>query len=99
MQFEPKDQFEQRQHKLQKITAAGYAAYPHEFRWTASPAELAAKYAQATAAELESNRVEATIAGRIVSFRLMGKAGFAHVQGGGGRDKDGPYALDQLIEA
>ena len=85
LQFEPKDQFEQRQHKLQKITAAGYAAYPHEFRWTASPAELAAKYAQATAAELESNRVEATIAGRIVSFRLMGKAGFAHVQGGGGR--------------
>jgi len=85
LQFEPKDQFEQRQHKLEKIVAAGYPAYPHEFRWTASPAELAAKYAQATAPELESNKVEATIAGRIVSLRLMGKAGFAHLQGGGGR--------------
>ena len=85
MQFEPKDQFEQRQLKLKKIVDAGHQAYPHEFRWTASPAELAAKYAQATAPELESNKVEAAIAGRIVSYRLMGKAGFAHVQGGGGR--------------
>jgi len=85
LQFEPKDQFEQRQHKLEKIVAAGYPAYPHEFRWTASPAELAAKYAPATAPELESNKVQATIAGRIVSLRLMGKAGFAHLQGGGGR--------------
>jgi lysyl-tRNA synthetase class 2 len=85
LQFEPKDQFAQRQHKLAKIVAAGYSAYPHEFRWTASPADLAAKYAQATAPELESNKVEAAIAGRIVSLRLMGKAGFAHLQGGGGR--------------
>jgi lysyl-tRNA synthetase, class II len=85
LQFEPKDQFEQRQHKLEKIVAAGYPAYPHEFRLTATPAELAAKYRQATAPELETNKIEAAIGGRIVSLRLMGKAGFAHVQGGGGR--------------
>ena len=85
MQFEPKDQFEQRQLKLQKLVAAGYPAYPHEFRWTATPWELACKFSQATAAELEASKVEATIAGRLVSYRLMGKAGFAHVQGGGGR--------------
>ena len=85
MQFEPKDQFEQRQQKLEKIVAAGYPAYPHEFRWTATPAELAGKYAAATAEELAANKVEASIAGRVVSFRLMGKAGFAHLQGAGGR--------------
>jgi lysyl-tRNA synthetase class 2 len=85
VQFEPKDQFEQRRQKLQKLVEAGAIAYPHDFRWTALPSELASKYSQATAADLESNRVEATIAGRIVSYRLMGKAGFAHVQGGGGR--------------
>ena len=85
MQFEPKDQFEQRQQKLQKLVEAGHTAYPHEFRWTAGPAELAAKYSQSTAVELEASKAEATIAGRIVSFRLMGKAGFAHLQGGGGR--------------
>ena len=85
MQFEPKDQFEQRQAKLQKLVEAGYAAYPHEFRWTATPAELAAKFANAMAEELTAKKVEASIAGRIVSYRLMGKAGFAHLQGGGGR--------------
>jgi lysyl-tRNA synthetase class 2 len=85
LQFEPKEQFEQRQQKLERIVAAGYPAYPHEFRWTATPAELAAKYAAASTQELEANRVAATIAGRIVSFRLMGKAVFAHLQGDGGK--------------
>ncbi|HET8966739.1 MAG TPA: OB-fold nucleic acid binding domain-containing protein, partial [Candidatus Acidoferrum sp.] len=85
MQFEPQDQFEQRQRKLEQVKQAGHTAYPHEFRWTATAAELARKYAQATAAELEAERILVRVAGRIVSYRLMGKAGFAHLQGGGGR--------------
>ncbi len=85
MQFEPRDQFEQRQRKLEQLRQAGYTAYPHEFRWTATAAELATKYAGASAAELETSKVEVRVAGRVVSYRLMGKAGFAHVQGGGGR--------------
>jgi lysyl-tRNA synthetase, class II len=85
LQFEPKDQFKQRQAKLQKLVTAGHTAYPHEFRSTATPADLAAKYANATAEELAAKKAEAAIAGRIVSYRLMGKAGFAHLQGGGGR--------------
>jgi lysyl-tRNA synthetase class 2 len=85
LQFEPQDQFEQRRRKLEKIIEAGHAPYPHEFRWKATPAELAAKYSEATSAELEANQIEAAIAGRLVSYRLMGKAGFAHVQGSGGR--------------
>jgi lysyl-tRNA synthetase class 2 len=85
LQFEPKDQFEQRQQKLEKIVGAGYPAYPHEFRCSATAADLAGQYAQATAEDLAAQKVEASIAGRIVSFRLMGKAGFAHLQGGGGR--------------
>jgi len=85
VQFEPQDQFEQRQRKLEQLREAGHAAYPHEFRWTATPAELAAKYAGSTAADLEANKVAVRVAGRIVSYRLMGKAGFAHLQGGGGR--------------
>src|SRR4030095_6167032 len=85
LHFEPKDQFAQRKHKMEKLAAAGHQAYPHEFRWTATPADLAIKFADAGAAELEANKVAASIAGRIVSYRLMGKAGFAHLQGGGGR--------------
>jgi len=85
VQFEPRDQFEQRQRKLEQLRQAGYTAYPHEFRWTATAAELATKYASASATELESTKLEVRVAGRVVSYRLMGKAGFAHVQGGGGR--------------
>ncbi len=85
MQFEPRDQFEQRQKKLEQIQALGHDPYPREFRWTDSPAALVEKHTQSSAAELESAKSEVQVAGRIVSLRLMGKAGFAHLQGAGKR--------------
>jgi lysyl-tRNA synthetase class 2 len=85
LQFEPRDQFEQRQKKLEQIQALGYEAFPREFRWTDRPGALTEEYARATAAELEANRRETRVAGRLVSYRLMGKAGFAHLQGAGSR--------------
>jgi lysyl-tRNA synthetase class 2 len=85
LQFEPRDQFEQRQKKLEQIQALGYEGFPREFRWTETPAGLVEKYGKGTAQELEANRVELRVAGRIVSYRLMGKAGFAHLQGAGNR--------------
>lgn len=85
MEFEPKDQFEQRLKKLEQIRKTGQNPYPHEFRWTATAAELVEKHKDATAAELEAEKVDVRVAGRIVSYRLMGKAGFAHIQGGGAR--------------
>jgi lysyl-tRNA synthetase, class II len=85
LQFEPYDQFQQRQKKLDEIQTLGYEAFPREFRWTDTPVDLARKYTERTAAELEADRKETLVAGRIVSYRLMGKAGFAHLQGAGGR--------------
>jgi lysyl-tRNA synthetase, class II len=85
LQFEPRDQFEQRLKKLQQIQALGHEPYPREFRWTDTPAALVEKYSQTPGTELESNKREVRAAGRIVSFRLMGKAGFAHLQGSGKR--------------
>ena len=85
MEFEPRDQFEQRKKKLEQIQALGYEAFPREFRWTERPADLLARYTEATSAELETEKKEVRVAGRIVSYRLMGKAGFAHLQGGGKR--------------
>jgi lysyl-tRNA synthetase class 2 len=85
LQFEPHDQFQQRQKKLEEIQALGYEAFPREFRWTDTPAELAKKFSEQSGPELESDRKETRVAGRIVSYRLMGKAGFAHLQGAGGR--------------
>ncbi len=85
MQFEPQDQFQQRQKKLEEIQALGYEAFPREFRWTDTPAELVKKYAERTGEDLHEAKPETRVAGRIVSYRLMGKAGFAHLQGAGGR--------------
>jgi len=85
LELEPRDQFEQRQKKLEQIQALGYEAFPREFRWTDSPADLLRKYSASQAAELEAAKHEVRVAGRILSYRLMGKAGFAHLQGSGKR--------------
>jgi len=85
LQFEPRDQFEQRQKKLEQIRVLGHDPYPREFRWTDTPAALVEKYSRPSAAELQANRRDVRVAGRIVSLRLMGRAGFAHLQGSGKR--------------
>jgi len=85
LEFEPRDQFEQRQKKIEQIRALGRDPYPREFRWTDTPAALVEKFGAATAADLEANKREIRVAGRLVSLRLMGKAGFAHLQGAGKR--------------
>jgi lysyl-tRNA synthetase, class II len=85
LQFEPRDQFEQRQKKLQQIKELGIDPFPREFRWTHTPAALVERYGHTPGADLEANKPEVRVAGRILSYRLMGKAGFAHLQGGGKR--------------
>ena len=85
LEFEPKDQFEQRLTKLEQLRKLGLNPYPHEFRWTATAADLVEKYGNSSAVELETQKIDVRVAGRIVSYRLMGKAGFAHVQGNGKR--------------
>src|ERR1700689_4576478 len=76
LQFEPRDQFEQRQRKLEQIVALGHVAFPHEFRWTHTPAQVVAAFGEASATDLEAKKQEVSVAGRMVSYRLMGKAGF-----------------------
>ncbi len=107
MQFEPRDQFEQRQKKLEQIEALGHEPFPREFRWTDTPAALVEKHSEKSAAELESEKHEVRVAGRIVSLRLMGKAGFAHLQGSGKRIQiyvrkdvvgEGGFALFHLLD-
>ena len=81
MPFEPLDQYLQRQKKLEQIEALGQDSYPHKFDWTATPAEILEKYGARKAAELEASQVPVRVAGRILTLRLHGKAGFAHIQG------------------
>jgi lysyl-tRNA synthetase class 2 len=83
--FEPLDQYLQRKKKLADVQALGEDPYPHKFEQTATPAQIVAAQAQSDAASLEANRLYVRTAGRILTLRLHGKAGFAHIQGDGAR--------------
>jgi lysyl-tRNA synthetase class 2 len=83
--FEPFDQYLQRQKKLQEIEALGHDPYPHQFDWKDTPAGLVEKYGSRSAEELEASRVATRVAGRILTLRLHGRAGFAHLFGQGKR--------------
>ena len=85
LQFEPRDQLLQRQKKLEQIAALGLDPYPHKFEWKQTPAEIIEKYGQCTADDLKASNIQATVAGRVITIRLHGKAGFAHIQGQGQR--------------
>jgi lysyl-tRNA synthetase, class II len=82
--------FELRKTKLEEIEKLGQQAYPNRFPTmdaapaTAIPA-VRAQWGEATAEELEANRVTVTAAGRIMAIRAQGKAGFATLQQNGER--------------
>jgi lysyl-tRNA synthetase class II len=72
LEFEPRDQFEQRQKKLVQIQALGFDPFPREFRWTDSPAALVDKFSATPGRDFEANKREVRVAGRLVSYRLKG---------------------------
>jgi len=72
-----------RRDKLKAIEALGQPTYRTKFEFTHTLDQILADYSSKTAEELESARVSVRVAGRIMAIRLMGKAGFAHLQQGG----------------
>ena len=85
MAFEPHEQYLQRKKNLAEIAALGEEPYPHRFDQTATISEIIAAHGARDAATLESQRVDVRLAGRILTIRLHGKTGFAHMQGAGAR--------------
>lgn len=77
--------YQQRRQKLQEIEALGQPAYPYKFEFTHTVPRILADHADKTAEQLENPRVTVAVAGRIISLRLQGKAGFAHLQQEGKR--------------
>jgi lysyl-tRNA synthetase, class II len=77
--------YELRRDKLKQIEALGQRAYPTKYAFTHTVPAILAGYSEKSAEELESSRVNVRVAGRIMAIRLMGKAGFAHLQQGGQR--------------
>ena len=79
------DIYKLRLEKLRQIAALGQPAYPARYDFTHSIRQIRLDYARKTGEELESARVNVRVAGRIMAIRLMGKAGFAHLQQEGER--------------
>jgi lysyl-tRNA synthetase, class II len=69
--------------KLKQIEALGQRVYPTKYEFTYTIPSILADYSSKLAEELEAPRVNVRVAGRIMAIRLMGKAGFAHLQQGG----------------
>jgi lysyl-tRNA synthetase, class II len=85
LEFEPLDQFHQRLKKLREVEALGYSSYPHRFAWTHTATQILAQYAHSSAQDLQSQRVDVRLAGRIVALRPHGKAAFAHLLSDGAK--------------
>ena len=77
--------YQLRKDKLKQIEALGQMAYPYRYETTHTVPQVVAEFTVKTGPELESPRVEVSVAGRLMSIRVQGKAGFAHVQQGGQR--------------
>ncbi len=77
--------FQLRRDKLQQIEALGQPAYPYKYEFTNLISQILSEYGEKQGPELEANRVDVRVAGRIVALRLMGKAAFMHLQQNGQR--------------
>ena len=70
--------YQQRIARIAEIESLGFKAYGHRFDFTHTIPQILAAYSDKTAEQLEPH-VQVRIAGRILTVRRMGKAGFAHL--------------------
>jgi lysyl-tRNA synthetase, class II len=78
------EQILQRRSKLHAIKER-INAYPNDFRPTILAKTLHKNYGEYSHEELESQSLNANVAGRIMTRRIMGKASFIHLQDRSGR--------------
>ncbi len=74
----------QRREKLSDLRNQGNA-FPNDFRRSTMAGELHAEYGGKENEELEALNLRVSVAGRLMSRRVMGKASFAHLQDMSGR--------------
>ena len=79
------DIYQLRREKLKQIEALGQPAYPRKYDFSHTIPQILGPYSDKNAEQLENPRVQVRMAGRIMAIRLMGKAGFVHLQQEGQR--------------
>jgi lysyl-tRNA synthetase class 2 len=82
---EQSDLIQQREKKLKAIVDLGFEAYPRKFDATHAIPQIVAEYAALSAESLAASKISVRVAGRVMTIRPHGKAGFAHLAGGGQR--------------
>jgi lysyl-tRNA synthetase class 2 len=75
----------ERRKKLEAIRAQGSPAFPNDFRRNALAADLLALHEEHDKEYLEGASIQVSVAGRMMSKRIMGKATFAHIQDASGK--------------
>jgi lysyl-tRNA synthetase class 2 len=73
-----------RREKLDRLRENGNA-FPNDFRRDCMAGELRVEYGEKTPEALEAMALRVSVAGRMMSRRVMGKASFAHLQDMSGR--------------
>lgn len=79
------EQVQERIKKLERLREENIEPYGGAFTVTRKAADIIKEFNSLTKEELESEQVECTVAGRIISFRNFGKTAFAHIQDGTGK--------------
>ena len=74
------DQIQVRLKKLEALRQKGIDPFGRRFERTHLSGQLVEKYGEMTNEELEELALPVTIAGRIMTKRIKGKVGFAHIQ-------------------
>lgn len=69
-----------RRQKLDELKELGFDPFGYKFERTTTAKMIFDKLDQLTKEEIEAEDMQVKIAGRVMSKRLQGKAGFAHVQ-------------------
>jgi lysyl-tRNA synthetase, class II len=74
------DQLQVRREKLSELREKGLDPFGKRFERSHLAAEILEKYSELEKEELDTQNISVTIAGRVMTKRGKGKAGFAHVQ-------------------
>jgi lysyl-tRNA synthetase, class II len=75
----------QRRSKLDELKKRGFDPYPRRFEYSNTITEVRQQFDQTPGPELEQNRQNVRVCGRIISLRPQGKAGFMDVSDGQNR--------------
>jgi lysyl-tRNA synthetase class 2 len=75
----------QRRKKLHTLAELGFELYPRRYDLTHTIPQILSAHSTSSTEQLSAQRISVRVPGRVMTIRPHGKAGFAHLAGGGER--------------